>query len=113
MITLMHDLSWRRNIFVDAQIYCAHGADMNGVIPMSLSEVRLLLSNERDMRERRYGEDTESAFMYEAAANADGVGHERRGFALDTALKFAARAARNKRLGEAMARALDLLPAEK
>lgn len=79
---------------------------------MSPAETRLILCNERDARERRAVEDDESAFMYEAAANADGVGHERRGFALDTAQRFANRATRNRRLAAALTEALTLFPAQ-
>jgi len=78
---------------------------------MTPSEAILVLTNARDARDRYAAADDEAAYMYEAAANADGVGHERRGFALDTALRFAERAKKSRRLSEALTVAIAHLPA--
>lgn len=77
---------------------------------MTPTETRIAISNLRDSYERRIDEATEAAFMFEAAANGEGVGRETQAKCLEFATAKATQAQRYKRMTEALTVALDFIP---
>lgn len=79
-------------------------------VKLSAAEIRIGLTNRRDGYDRQVDEATEAAYMFEAAANGDGVGHSTAAKCFEFAQAHANRAERYKRMSAILTAALAYIP---